>query len=174
MFLGTRAGATPEVFNTDHAECLKGATIGYGVGSEQAYKACMRTKGWTRIQGRGSQAPDLPHFRGIEGDDEFATASPEKPVTDVKELAGTWQGWVTTRSGQTRVLMVIKEDGGYEAAVGGGTLTSGNFYLDGATLRYRSSRTEGAATVSVGRTILTVTPEGSSTVTGPAVFERVK
>ena len=162
------------MFNTDHAECVKGTTIGYGVGSEQAYKACMRTKGWTRVQGRGGRLPDVPHFRGIEGDDEFAAASPE--ITHVKDLAGRWHGWVTTRSGRTQVLMVIKEDGSFEAStIGGGNLTYGNFYLEGAKLRYRSSRTEGAATISVGRTILTVTPEGNSTViTGPAVYERVK
>ena len=58
-----------------------------------------------------------------------------------------------------------------------GTLTLGMYYLDGANLRYRSSRTEGTATVSEdrGKTILTVTPEGSFSVnTGRAVFERVK
>jgi hypothetical protein len=36
-FYWTRAGATPEVFNTDHADLVKGTTIGYGVGAEQAY-----------------------------------------------------------------------------------------------------------------------------------------
>jgi hypothetical protein len=78
-FYWTRAGATPDAFNTDHAECVKGAAIGYGIGSEKTYKACMSQRGWTRIQGRGSQPPDVPHFRGIEGDDEFPVASPAKP-----------------------------------------------------------------------------------------------
>jgi len=42
--------------------------------NKQAYKACMRSKGWTRVQGTGSQYPDVPHFRGPEGDDEFKPA----------------------------------------------------------------------------------------------------
>jgi len=140
-----------------------------------AYKACMSQKGWRRIQGRGGQPPDVPHFRGIEGDDEFAAAAspPAGPITDVKTLAGTWQGWVTTSSGQIRVLMVIKEDGSYEAS-GGGTLTRGNFYLENGKLRYRSSRSEGIATLSPSRTNLTVTPERSSSSTGRSVYERIQ
>ena len=69
----TKPEATPESFLADHAPCFKGATIGYGIGSEKAYKACMLQKGWTRIQGTGSQFPAVPHFRGPEGDDEFLT-----------------------------------------------------------------------------------------------------
>jgi hypothetical protein len=74
----TKPGATAEMFKADHTECVRGATIGYGVGSERAYKACLSEKNWTRIQGRGTQPPDVPHFRGIEGDDEFAHSSPEE------------------------------------------------------------------------------------------------
>lgn len=58
--------------------CFKEATIGYGVGSEQLYKGCMRSKGWTRIQGSANAPPDVPHFRGPESDDEFTTASPDE------------------------------------------------------------------------------------------------
>jgi len=110
----------------------------------------------------------------------LAGTAVEKPLTDVKELAGTWQGWVTTQvGGNARVLMIIKEDGSYESSttVPGGTLTVGKYYLESGKLRYRSSRTQGRATVSEerGKTILTVTPEGSfSFDTGSAVFERVK
>jgi hypothetical protein len=70
-FYWTRSNATPESFLADHAPCFKTATVGYGVGSEKAYKACMLSKGWTRIQGRGGEFPDVPYFRGPEGDDEF-------------------------------------------------------------------------------------------------------
>jgi hypothetical protein len=110
----------------------------------------------------------------------FAGTAAEKPLTDVRELAGTWQGWVTTQvGGYARVLMIIKEDGSYESSttVPGGTLTVGKYYSENGKLRYRSSRTQGTATVSEekGKTILTVTPEGSfSFDTGSAVFERVK
>jgi hypothetical protein len=135
----------------------------------------MFQKGWTRIQGRGNQPPDVPHFRGIEGDDEFAAAlAPARPVTDVKELAGTWRAWLTTRFGQIPAVMVIQEDGSYEASAGT-ALTRGHFYLESGTLRYRSTRSEGTATLSQGRMNLTVTPERRfSPDTEEAVFERVK
>jgi hypothetical protein len=72
-FYWTHSNATPESFLADPAPCFKAATIGYGIGSEDAYKACMRSKGWTRVQGVGGEFPDVPHFRGPEGDDEFTT-----------------------------------------------------------------------------------------------------
>jgi hypothetical protein len=37
----------------------------------------MIQKGWTRIQGYANAPPDVPHFRGPEGDDEFTTSSPD-------------------------------------------------------------------------------------------------
>jgi hypothetical protein len=102
----------------------------------------------------------------------------EKSIADVKELAGVWQGWVTTQLGsQSRVSMTIEDDGTYEGATTRGTMTLGKFYLAGGRLRYRSSRTEGTATVSEdkGKMLLTVYPEGSySFDTGSATFERVK
>jgi len=74
----TKSGATPESFATDHGPCFKDATIGYGVGSEKAYKACMLQKGWTRIQGSANAPPSVPHFRGPEDDEDFKAASPEE------------------------------------------------------------------------------------------------
>ena len=101
-----------------------------------------------------------------------------KPITDVKDLAGVWQGWVTSQLGsQSRVSMTIKEDGSYEGASTTGSLTLGTFYLDGGKLRYRSSRTEGTATVSEdkGKTFLTIIPEGTHGFeTGAALYERVR
>jgi hypothetical protein len=61
-FYWTRSNATPESFLADHAPCFKTATVGYRVGSEKAYKACMLSKGWTRIQGRGGRVPRCPIF----------------------------------------------------------------------------------------------------------------
>ena len=103
----------------------------------------------------------------------------EKKIAAIKDIAGTWQGWVNFGGQQARATMHIKEDGSYESSttVPGGTLTVGKYYLESGKLRYRSSRTQGTATVSEerGKTILTVTPEGSfSFDTGSAVFERVK
>jgi len=104
----------------------------------------------------------------------------DKQIKDVKELAGTWEGWVKSQLGSdARAKMIVKEDGSYESATQtqGGTLTVGKFYLDSGKLRWRSSRTEGRAAVSEdkGKTLLTLTPEGSvTTLTGPASYERVK
>ena len=88
----------------------------------------------------------------------------EKQVTDVKELAGKWQGWVTSQLGaQTRATMTIKEDGSYEGSTigAGSTMTVGKYYLDGGRLRYRSSRTEGSVAVfeEKGKTIIRLFPE---------------
>ena len=104
----------------------------------------------------------------------------DKQIVDVKELAGTWQGWVNSQlAGSERVLMTIKADGSYQSSTtrDGGTLTVGKYYLDGGKLKYRSSRTEGTAVVSEdkGKTTLTLKPEGSfNQDTGPAVYERMR
>jgi len=104
----------------------------------------------------------------------------DKQITDVKELAGTWQGWAKSQlAGDERVVMTIKPDGSYQATTNreGGTLTVGKYYLEGGKLKYKSSRTEGTAVVSEdkGKTTLTIKPEGSHNAnTGPAVYERMK
>jgi hypothetical protein len=78
----TKADANLETFLADHEPCFKQATIGYGVGSEAAYKACMRSHGWSRVQESAvSEHEQLadgtwrvinhPYFRGPEDDDEF-------------------------------------------------------------------------------------------------------
>ena len=63
----------------------------------------------------------------------------EKAVTDVKELAGTWRGWVTATIASPST-MIIKADGSYQAAAQGGPTTVGQYYLADGKLRYRSSR----------------------------------
>jgi len=104
----------------------------------------------------------------------------EKQITDIKQLAGTWQGWVNSQlSGSERVLMTVKKDGSYQASTtrDGGTLTVGKYYLQGGKVRYKSSRSEGTVVISEdkGKTTLTLAPEGSfNPVTGPATYEKVK
>jgi hypothetical protein len=73
----TRSNATRDVFLADHQPCFDAAYLGYGAGNEQVYKGCMRSRGWARVQGTGSQYPTVPHFRGPEGDDEFKPADRE-------------------------------------------------------------------------------------------------
>jgi len=108
----------------------------------------------------------------------------EKQIADVKQLAGSWQGWVRTEFGRERATMVVQEDGTYKASTRRGTLTEGSFYLRDGKLRYRSTRTTGTASLSEGqgKTILTVMPTGGpagtpldpTADTGRTEFERVK
>jgi hypothetical protein len=105
-----------------------------------------------------------------------AAVGGERPIADLKEIAGTWQGWTMLGTTEARVTMVIREDGSYEASTQTGTLTVGRYYLEGGKLRYRSSRSEGAAMVSEnrGKTFLTIIPDGPSYETGKTEYERVK
>jgi hypothetical protein len=101
----------------------------------------------------------------------------EKRITDVKDLAGSWQGRVSGEAGgQAPVTMVIKQDGSYQAATRTGTQTVGKFYLEGGKLRYQSSQSSGSATVSDdrGKTWLTIIPEGAAYSTGPTEYQRMK
>ena len=100
----------------------------------------------------------------------------EKQIVDVKELAGTWQGWVTREGGRDRATIFVSEDGSYRALTAGGATTEGRFYLQDGQLRYRSSRTTGAASLSEdqGKTMLRVTPADPTYHTGRGEYERVK
>lgn len=108
----------------------------------------------------------------------------EKQIVDVKELAGSWRGWVSEAAGDEWATMNVSADGRYKAL----TITSttlGTFYLEAGKLRYRSIRTTpsampsaavlGTASVSEdqGKTVLTLMPEDPNYL-GRAEFERVK
>ena len=43
-----------------------------------------------------------------------ATLPPAKPVQDLRTIAGTWQGTVTSSSGTSPYTLTIKEDGSWE------------------------------------------------------------
>ncbi len=103
-------------------------------------------------------------------------AAGEKQIADVKELAGSWQGWVTGELGQERATMIVQANGSYKASTTRGSTSDGQFYLQDGKLRYRSSRTTGTASLSEdkGKTTLTVTPEDPNYQTGKAEYERVK
>jgi len=98
----------------------------------------------------------------------------EKKIVDVKELAGSWRGWVTAEMGDERATMTVEADGTYQASTTRGSTSEGRFYLQDGKLRYRSSRTTGTARLSEdkGKTTLTVMPEDSTY--GRADYERVK
>jgi len=108
----------------------------------------------------------------------------EKQIVDVKELAGSWRGWVTEVPGDEWATMNVSADGSYKASAMSKTIL-GKFYLEAGKLRYRSRRTTPAAmpsaevlgTASVsedqGKTVLTLTPEEPNYL-GRAEYERVK
>ena len=109
----------------------------------------------------------------------LAAVAGEKQITDVRELAGTWRGWVS--GGQNLSTMTIREDGSYQAATQNGAMAVGKYYLEDGKLRYRSSRSTGIATISEenGKTFLTVVPDGTDAMgiamsTGRTEYERVK
>jgi hypothetical protein len=90
----------------------------------------------------------VPPLDGVAG---------EKPIADVKELAGSWRGWVGPEFGRERATMVVEEDGTYKASNTRGTLTQGTFSLRDGKLRYQSTRTTGTASLfeDQGKTVLT-------------------
>ncbi len=98
----------------------------------------------------------------------------EKKVAEVKELAGSWRGWVTAEMGDERATMNVQTDGSYKASTTRGSTSEGKFFLQDGKLRYRSSRTTGTASLSEdkGKTTLTLKPE--DTTYGKAEYERVK
>ena len=100
----------------------------------------------------------------------------EQQIVDVKELAGTWRGWVTREQGREPVTMIVSADGSYRAMTAHTASTEGNFYLQDGKLRYRSSRTIGTASLSVarGHSVLTMVPEEFVYGTGRAEYERVE
>jgi hypothetical protein len=102
----------------------------------------------------------------------LAGSAAEKQVKDVKELAGSWQGWVTEQT-QERANMVVQADGKYKAATTRGATTEGQFFLQDGKLRYRSSRTTGTATLSEdkGKTTLSVIADNPDY--GKAEYERI-
>jgi hypothetical protein len=106
----------------------------------------------------------------------LAAVAGEKQVKDVKELAGSWRGWVTGEQGDERANMTVSPDGSYKASTITGSTSVGQFYLKDGKLLYRSSRTTGTAKLSEdkGKTTLTQTPEDPNYRTGNASYERVK
>ena len=106
----------------------------------------------------------------------FQGLAADKQIKDVKELAGSWQGWVTAEVGDERATMIVQADGSYKASTTRGTTAEGKFYLQDGKLMYRSSRTAGLAklTEEGGKTTITILPDDPSYRTGSARYERVK
>jgi hypothetical protein len=106
----------------------------------------------------------------------LAGIAAEKQIVDVKELGGSWRGWVTGEQGDERATMIVNADGRYKASTTTGSTTEGQFYLQDGKLLYRSSRTTGTVSLSEdkGKTTIKLMPEDPNYRTGRAQYERVK
>src|SRR5882672_7293349 len=118
----------------------------------------------------------VPFLAAVFALSPLSAVAGEKRVVDVKELAGSWRGWVTGEQGQERATMIVTADGSYNASTTTGSTTEGKFYLQDGKLRYRSSRTTGTASLSEdkGTTVLKVVPADPNYRTGTGEYERVK
>ena len=56
-----------------------------------------------------------------------------KQIVDVKELAGSWRGWVSEAAGDEWTTMNVSADGSYKASTISST-TLGKFYLQAGKL----------------------------------------
>jgi hypothetical protein len=86
-----------------------------------------------------------------------ASLPPAKPVTSVRQIAGTWQGTGYGPRGAGPVRQTINSDGSYSAVVASGTFTGKITSIDG-TLRGKSDQTGTTGTYSlhegVGKRVL--------------------
>ena len=71
----------------------------------------------------------------------IAVAQTEKPITDIKMLAGTWNGWYNPLRGgaPVRAQTVIKGDGSFSFHPSGVNMTTGNIALADGRARYQAS-----------------------------------
>jgi hypothetical protein len=100
----------------------------------------------------------------------------EKQIVDVKELAGSWRGWVMGAQGEEPATMIVTANGTYRTTTTPGSTAEGKFYLQDGKLRYRSSAATGTASLSEdeGITMLTLMPEDLNSRTGSARYQRGK
>ena len=71
----------------------------------------------------------------------IVTAQAEKPITDVKMLSGSWNGWYNPlRGGQSaRAQLAIKDDGSWTFYITGGPTTTGTITVSDGKARYQGS-----------------------------------
>jgi hypothetical protein len=59
-----KTDASQDDFNRDSAACAKEASPQYGLFLEDIYRACLKSRGWTRAQQQAP--PPAGWYRGIE------------------------------------------------------------------------------------------------------------
>jgi hypothetical protein len=69
------------------------------------------------------------------------TAQAEKPITDIKMLAGAWNGWYNPLRGgaPVRAQTIIKDDGSWSFHPSGLATTTGSIMLVDGKARYQAS-----------------------------------
>ena len=124
-----KPGAGAADFAKDSSECARAnamymsANQEYGIVLEDAYKGCLRMRGWMRAQ---HHEPPADWFRGIESDDPVRLDGPVvapsgprsgQPATGAEgaELIGTWAGQLSRPSTTGRrsypAVLRISENG---------------------------------------------------------------
>src|SRR5262249_25361636 len=100
----------------------------------------------------------------------------DKQVKDVKELAGSWRGWVVGEQGDERATMIVSANGSYKASTITGSTTEGQVYLKDGKLLYRSSQPPGTAKLAEDKGTPTppLAPEAPNSRPGTGRYERVK
>jgi hypothetical protein len=69
-----------------------------------------------------------------------ATAPASTPVTDLKDVAGLWNGWTTAAGGEdVRVSLLVQVDGQYRMILERRQVYYGRLMRDGEGLRFRHS-----------------------------------
>jgi hypothetical protein len=98
-----------------------------------------------------------------------AIAGPERPIADVKSLAGEWRAV----GGTTPAAIRIQPDGSYEGVAASGAKTTGKVMVTAGKASYRSTGSEGTVTLSRegGKDVLTFTAANQR---GSARLERVR
>jgi hypothetical protein len=98
-----------------------------------------------------------------------ALAGPDKPIADVKSLAGEWRAV----GGTSPAAIRIKPDGSYEGLAASGAKTTGKVAVAAGKGSYRSTSSEGTVTLSTegGKDVLTFM---RADLKGSARLERVK
>ena len=98
-----------------------------------------------------------------------ALAGPDKPIADVKTLAGEWRAV----GGTSPAAIRIKPDGSYEGVASSGVKTTGKVSVAAGKGSYRSTGSAGTVTLSRegGKDVLAFM---SADLKGSARLERVK
>jgi hypothetical protein len=77
------------------------------------------------------------------------TATPT-PITDLNEIAGSWNGWTKTAGGgEFRVNLLVQVDGQYRMIIERSHVYYGRLIRDGSGLRFRHGTDNWAGTVTL-------------------------